>query len=121
MKKIIILCLLIMLIISVSSLAFNTRIRNSTNSSNVCPYGLTACGPKKDCVDTKTDPSNCGVGVEACGNWCFDSKKYPGVKTAECSNSVCIMKACKNGYTLVNGLCVKEVSLPFSSKYCVFV
>ncbi len=68
-----------------------------------CGAGLTPCGPNKDCVDTKTDPSNCG----ACGNWCFSQDKYPGVKDTECVDSVCVMKACKEGFMLKEGKCVK--------------
>ena len=68
-----------------------------------CGSGLTPCGSKLDCVHTGTDPSNCGL----CGNWCFSQDKYPGVKKAECINSVCVLKECKTGLMLKDGKCVK--------------
>src|SRR3989338_1263445 len=70
-----------------------------------CAAGLSPCGPNKDCVATASDPSNCG----ACGDWCFDSTKYPGVKNAECIESVWVMKECNKGFIMnKNGLCEKE-------------
>ncbi len=77
----------------------------SGDGTGNCPAGTTPCGPKKDCIGTTSDPSNCG----GCGNWCFDSKKYPGVKDTECIKSVCVTKGCKSGFVLQDGFCLKKL------------
>jgi hypothetical protein len=59
----------------------------------VCPPGQTLCGTT--CVNTSSDPNNCGT----CNNFC---PSYPNAVSG-CSGGQCVMLACNAGYADCNG------------------
>jgi hypothetical protein len=68
-----------------------------TNGSCQCPQGLANCNG--GCVDTATDPQNCG----GCGKTC--SPPYYGALMV-CVNGVCGLSTCPTGQLLCSGVCV---------------
>ena len=66
-----------------------------------CPSGMTRCAGT--CVDTSSDPSNCG----SCGIRCQDAQI--------CSNGICV---CPSGLELCNGECVNPLYDPDNCGSC---
>jgi len=74
-------------------LAF-TGLGTAFAKTKKCPSGQTDCGGK--CVDTKTDPNNCGV----CGTKCRSGLCVNGLccppGAGKCGNSCCSQTCCSN-------------------------
>ncbi|GAA5996134.1 hypothetical protein JCM5350_000499 [Sporobolomyces pararoseus] len=70
------------------------RARRNLSARNACPSlseQRCATAGGFECIDTSSDLENCG----ACGN---DCSSIEGVSAASCSNSVCEIWACADGY-----------------------
>jgi hypothetical protein len=70
----------------------------STTSTTACGPGLTACGA--ECVDTQTDPSNCGDCDVVCSTDCSGD-----VTGTTCSAGTCAITSCSTNHYDVDALC----------------
>lgn len=73
----------------------------------VCPAGQTPCGDR--CVNTVTDPNNCGV----CGRVCM----APANGTVACMGSTCVA-GCVAGYHMCGTHCAADTSLTECGAAC---
>ena len=79
---------------------------SSTNGQGVCPSGQKTCNGT--CVDTSTDPNNCG----ACGIVC---------DSGSCSEGICKAKPCPSGQKTCDGTCVDTSTDPNNCGACGYI
>jgi hypothetical protein len=74
-----------------------------------CQAGLTSCG--SSCVNTNTDPNNCGT----CGHVCALANA-----TSACSGAACVVTGCTAGFANCNGVASDgcEVNLATNANNC---
>ena len=77
---------------TIGSLLTFAGLRSALAADKKCPPGLTDCGGK--CVNTRTDPNNCGV----CGTKCKSGLCVNGLccppGAVKCGNSCCSFTCC---------------------------